>query len=248
MADWDEDDFEPNAPKAGDVSSAKLTDKWAGEDEDDDIKESWELSSDEEVKEEDKSDQPVKVKKKKTLAQKIAEKEEAAELARLEELAAEEENTPEAILAAKMKHQRLAEEEDRELFRDLVGVESTNSGGGGGGGGAIDSMIPETREEFERFSTMVSEKFASLEGSDHFQDFAANFIDVMCRDQLNVATLKKVKQSAEAFHSAKLKEEKAKGKAATAKNATKKATLKTGRANDHMSLAGGGYDDMDDFM
>jgi len=202
------------------------------------------MSSDEEQKEEEKTEQPVKVKKKKTLAQKIAEKEEAAELARLEELAAEEENTPEAILAAKMKHQRLAEEEDRELFRDLVGVESTNSGGGG----AIDGMIPETREEFERFSKMVSEKFASLEGSDHFQDFAANFIDVLCRDQLNVATLKKVKQSAEAFHSAKLKEEKAKGKAATAKNTTKKATLKTGRANDHMSLAGGGYDDMDDFM
>merc|ERR1712080_615273 len=110
----------------------------------------------------------------------------------------------------------------------------------GGGGGAIDNMVPETREDFE--------KFASLEGSDHFQDFAANFIDILCRDQLNVATLKKVKQSAEAFHSAKLKEEKAKGKAATAKNTTKKATLKTCRANDHMSLAGGGYDDMDDFM
>merc|ERR1712080_334006 len=141
-----------------------------------------------------------------------------------------EENTPEAILAAKMKQQRLAEEGDRELFRDLVGVENNS----GGGGGAIDNMVPETREDFERFSKLVCEKFASLEGSDHFQDFAANFIDILCRDQLNVATLKKVKQSAEAFHSAKLKEE--------------KATLKTGRANDHMSLAGGGYDDMDDFM
>jgi len=244
MGDWDDDDFEPNAPsKVGDVGSSKLTDKWAGEDEDDDIKESWELSSEEEKEEEVKVEQPVKVKKKKTLAQKIAEKEEAAELARLEEEAAEAENTPEAILAAKMKQQRLAEEGDRELFRDLVGVENNSAAGG-----AIDGMVPETREDFERFSKLVSEKFASLEGSDHFQDFAANFIDVLCRDQLNVATLKKVKQSAEAFHSAKLKEEKNKSKAATAKNTTKKATLKTGRANDHMSLAGGGYDDMDDFM
>ena len=38
----------------------------------------------------------MKVKKKKTLAQKIAEKEAAAEEARLEALAAEEEDTPEA--------------------------------------------------------------------------------------------------------------------------------------------------------
>merc|ERR1712027_173552 len=94
----------------------------------------------------------------------------------------------------------------------------------------------------------LAEKIASLEGSDHFQDFAANFIEILCRDHLQVATLKKVKQSADAFHSAKLKEEKVKGKTAAGKKPEKKATLKMGRGNDHMSLAGGGYDDMDDFM
>lgn len=241
MADWDADDFEPDAPST--LVTAKATDKWDGEDEDDDCKDAWDASSSED--EEDKSkdeDQPVKVKKKKTLAQKIAEKEAAAEEARIEALAEEEEDTPEAKLAAKMKMQRLAEEGDRELFKDLVGGVETS------GGGIIDNTVPETREEFEEFGKLVADKFATLEGSDHFQDFAANFIEILCRDQLNVATLKKVKQNAEAFHSAKLKEEKAKGKAATAKITTKKATLKTGRANDHMSLAGGGYDDMDDFM
>ena len=34
MADWDDDDFEAAAPK----TVAKVTDKWDGEDEDDDIK------------------------------------------------------------------------------------------------------------------------------------------------------------------------------------------------------------------
>jgi len=34
MADWDDDDFEADAPK----TVAKVTDKWDGEDEDDDIK------------------------------------------------------------------------------------------------------------------------------------------------------------------------------------------------------------------
>jgi len=243
MADWDADDFEPEVPAT--VTVPKVTDKWEGEDEDDDVKDDWEASSEEEDDEKKKEEEnkPVKVKKKKTLAQKIAEKEAAAEEARLEALAAEEEDTPEARLAAKMKQQRLAEEGDRELFKDLVGGVENNLAAG-----AIDNMMPETREEFEDFGKKVAEKFASLEGSDHFQDFAANFIEILCRDHLQVATLKKVKQSADAFHSAKLKEEKAKGKTAAGKKPEKKATLKMGRGNDHMSLAGGGFDDMDDFM
>jgi len=243
MADWDADDFEPDVPAT--VTVAKVTDKWDGEDEDDDVKDDWEASSEEEDEEKKKEEEnkPVKVKKKKTLAQKIAEKEAAAEEARLEALAAEEEDTPEARLAAKMKQQRLAEEGDRELFKDLVGGVENNLAAG-----AIDNMMPETKAEFDDFGKKVAEKFASLEGSDHFQDFAANFIEILCRDHLQVATLKKVKQSADAFHSAKLKEEKAKGKTAAGKKPEKKATLKMGRGNDHMSVAGGGYDDMDDFM
>merc|ERR1712212_396971 len=203
------------------VTVPKVTDKWEGEEEEDD------------EKKKEEENKPVKVKKKKTLAQKIAEK----------EAAAEEADTPEARLAAKMKQQRLAEEGDRELFKDLVGGVENNLAAG-----AIDNMVPETREEFEDFGKKVAEKFASLEGSDHFQDFAANFIEILCRDHLQVATLKKVKQSADAFQSAKLKEEKAKGKTAAGKKPEKKATLKMGRGNDHMSVAGGGYDDMDDFM
>lgn len=239
MTDWDDDDFEAAAPK----TVAKVTDKWDGEDEDDDIKDDWEASSEEEEDSKKEEAQPVKVKKKKTLAQKIAEKEAAAEEARLEEELLGEEDSPEARLAAKMKQQRLAEEGDRELFKDLVGATSS-----GGPGGAIDHMVPETKKEFEEFSKLVSDKFATLEGSDHFQDFAASFIEVLCRDHLNIATLKKVKQSADAFHSAKLKEEKAnKGKVTAAKKTSTKATLKVGRGN-HMAEASGGFDDMDDFM
>ncbi len=36
MADWDADDFDPDAD--GKLSVPKVTDKWDGEDEDDDIK------------------------------------------------------------------------------------------------------------------------------------------------------------------------------------------------------------------
>merc|ERR1712203_270246 len=102
------------------------------------------MGEEEEGEKKEEEVKPVKVKKKKTLAQKIAEKEAAAEEARLEALAAEEEDTPEARLAAKMKQQRLAEDGDRELFKDLVGGVESNLAAG-----AIDNMVPETREEFE---------------------------------------------------------------------------------------------------
>ena len=36
MADWDADDFEPDVPAT--VTVPKVTDKWDGEDEDDDVK------------------------------------------------------------------------------------------------------------------------------------------------------------------------------------------------------------------
>ena len=36
MADWDADDFEPDVPAT--VTVPKVTDKWEGEDEDDDVK------------------------------------------------------------------------------------------------------------------------------------------------------------------------------------------------------------------
>ena len=121
MADWDADDFDPDAD--GKLSAPKLTDKWDGEDEEDDIKvrlktaeimsvsiancnfsalqDAWDAESEEEKDDDSQKDENkvVKVKKKKNLAQKIAEKEEAAAKARLEKLAREEEekqlNTPE---------------------------------------------------------------------------------------------------------------------------------------------------------
>ena len=124
MADWDADDFDPDAD--GKLTAPRVTDKWDGEDEDDDIKvfiddeniiesehcvtmvkctlnddqDAWDAESDEDKDDSQKEEtKVVKVKKKKTLQQKIAEKEEAAAKAREERLAREEEekqlNTPE---------------------------------------------------------------------------------------------------------------------------------------------------------
>merc|ERR1712064_103395 len=196
--------------------------------------------SEEENSQKDESEvKAVKVKKKKTLAQKIAEKEEAAALARAERIAREEEekqlNTPEGKLAEKMRLQKLAEENDLKLAQEMMGLSA-------GAGGVIDNANPSTKEEFEDLSKAITDKLSNFESSEHYQDFIENLVKNLC-PTLNAQTLKKCKTHVEAFHSAKLKEE----KAAAAKSKKGKGAgpkLKLGSA----TQAYDGYDDMDDFM
>jgi len=244
MADnWDDEDFEPEVG-GGAAAVAKVTDKWDGEDEDDDdVKDDWDADSDEE-KPKEESAQPVKVKKKKTLAQKIAEKEEAAELAKLEQMQAEAEaaaaQTPEAKLAEKLRLQKLDEDSSRRMTCELFGVQESS-------GGAIDSMVPDSKEDFDTFNKLLLDKFATLESNENYQDFAENFVKNLCMT-LNVPTLKKVKSHAEAFHSTKLKEQ----KASASKAKTAKPTRGTLKMDTSKSILSGGiddgYNDMDDFM
>lgn len=238
MADnWDDEDFEPETKTV-----VKVSDKWDGEDEDDDIKDSWDADSDDNEEKEAAVEKVVKVKKKKTLEQKIAEKEAAAEQARLEKMKQEEEAkallTPEAKLAEKLRLQKEIEDNDFKLAQEMMGVDIQ--------AGVIDSMNPTTPEEFNGLSEALIEKFSSLESSEHFQDFAENFVKTLCMS-MTVATLKKVKGHVEAFHSTKLKEDKANAAKAKKGKSAPKASLKfdTGK-----SLLSGdaGFDDMDDFM
>jgi len=208
------------------------------------LQDAWDAESEEE-KEDGEEVKVVKVKKKKTLAQKIAEKEEAAEQARLEKLAqqaaAEELSTPEGKLAEKLRLQKASEDADLKLAKEMMGLGNDNSGG------VIDGMNPETADEFEELSKAVLEKFSGLESSEHYQDFAENFAKNLCMS-LTVQTLKKVKGHVEAFHSTKLKEEKANA-AKAKKGKPVKSTLKFDTQSQYMSgTAAGGYDDMDDFM
>ena len=199
----------------------------------------------------------VKVKKKKTLAQKIAEKEEAAAKALEERLAREEEekelNTPQGILAnlphwtfckdgnisgkleEKLRLQKLQEENDLKLAADMLGL-------GGSGGGVIDSMNPSTAEEFEKLTKAITDKVNTFDSSELYQDFVEDLVKNLCMG-LTCQTLKKCKTHVEAFHSAKLKEEKA-AKDKSKKGKTVKKSLKMDSATGNYD----GYDDMDDFM
>jgi len=243
MADnWDDDDFEPEVKPA---AAVKVSDRWDGEDEDDDdVKDDWDADSEEE-KPKEEVQTIVKVKKKKTLAQKIAEKEEKAEQEKLAQLQEEAEakalETPEGKLAEKLRAQKLIEDNDLKLALELMGD--------GSQGGVIDGMVPESKEEFEKFAQLVVDKFSSLESSEHYQDFAENFVKTLCMS-MTVPTLKKVKGHVEAFHSTKLKEQKAGAAKAKAGKPATKTSLKFDTNKSLMSgnVDGGFGDDMDDFM
>lgn len=246
MADWDDDEFELDDKKP----EGPRTDKWDGEDEDDDVKDAWDAESDDEEKKDQKPGEegvakPVKVKKKKKLAEIIAEKEEA-KLREMEErrLLEEEENqinTPEGRLAEKLRQQKIVEDGDFELTKELLGgVEASATGG--------INFNPDSKEGFEELRNILLEKFKNIENSEHYQDFATSLMKDMCMG-LPVAPLKIVKADCEGFISVKLKEEKAarakKGKQGGAGRATIK--METDRSMFSRGMDEG-YNDMDDFM
>ena len=113
-------------------------DKWDGEDEDDDVKAAWDASSEEEdSKSSENSVKAVQVKKKKKLHEIIAEKEAKKALEEEEAAAAKAEkeaaNTPEGKLAQKLRAQKIAEAQDLQMARELMG--------GGGPPGSIGMLL-----------------------------------------------------------------------------------------------------------
>jgi len=229
---WDADDYEP--PAAG-QSKAKANDKWDGEDEEDDVKDAWDADSEEEKsKAEEKPAAPKAASsKKKKLRDKIALKEAA-----MQDDEDDSHKSPEEKLAEKLRLQKMEENAQFALTRDMLGLKT----------GSIDSMVPETKEDFENFAKAISEKIRIFSNSDHYNDL----LEMVTKDlalEMTVPTLKKVKIHVEGLHSTRLKEEKAN------KNKKVKGSKGASLKNDlDKDLFGGGggvgdYDDgMDDFM
>jgi len=232
---WDADDYEPPTAPSKVVPS---TDKWEGEDEDDDVKDAWDADSEEEKSKEEPapsdSAAAAKVSKKKKLRDKIALKEAAQ--------AQDEEDdslkSPEDKLAEKLRRQKMEEDAQFALTRDMLGLKT----------GSIDAMVPETKEDFEAFGKLICEKIRMFSSSDHYNELLEATIKDIAID-LPVPSLKRVKIHVEGLHSTRLKEEKA-SKSKQKKN-TGKASLKSDLDKDLFGGGGGGADfgdDMDDFM
>lgn len=227
---WDADDFDPSKQ----AKPAAPTDKWEGEDEDDDVKDAWDKSDSEEDKsKDDVAPMAASQKKgKKRLADKIAERE-----AKLEAEAAEQPLTAEEKLAEKLRLQKLQEIQQKKELQQLCGR----------GTGVIDSMNPENKEQFDEFRKAISDKIQLYSTSEHYNDMVENLVKEISVD-LNKETLKKIKMHVEGLHTAKTKEEKAAKPKQKAKGG-KMSTVKMDLEKDIYGGSVGDYDDgMDDFM
>merc|ERR1739845_288465 len=106
--------------------------------------------------------------------------------------------TEEEKVAAKIRAQKEEDDCNMQLLKDMVGLKENK----------IDSLVPVTKEDFDQFGKVISEKISAFSTSEHYSDLVENITKDVCVD-LKTASLRKLKLHIESLHSAKLKEEKA---------------------------------------
>ncbi|XP_026474071.1 eukaryotic translation initiation factor 3 subunit J-like [Ctenocephalides felis] len=235
-----EDDWENIVtPKVPSIVPNNPLNKWAGEDEDDEVKESWE-DEEEEKKDVEKNDsnknEPIKTKPKKSLAKSVAEKEklrlEEAERRQREE---EENMTPEEKREAELRRKKLQEEADLRLALETLGVAPS-----------IDSINPNDKAGFEELADAINRKVSIYKSRDEFPAFVEDLFRNICVN-LNSFDLKKLKLTIDNMYMEKQKAEK--GDKAKKSKGKGKAKLKMEGDNAIMNQYGAyDYDDYDDFM
>jgi len=230
--EWDPDNFDPDDIKTAPSVGAN---KWEGEDEDEDVKDNWEDEEEEEKKDVEKQE-PAKPTQPKKLKKIIEEKDRLHEEAERKEQETGQELTPEEI-------QKLQEESDLRVAMETFGVVSVAETSTALG---IETVNPNTREEFDELQAAISKKIQSFAKSPHFPAFAEELIRNICVN-LTSQDLKKLKTTVENMFLEKSKAEKGDK---TKKNKGKgKVKLKV--EGDHALVneySYGDYDDYDDFM
>lgn len=239
-----EDDWESAADKPVVVIPDNIN-KWAGEDDDDDVKDSWDLEE-EEKKDEEKTETviaPAKTKPNKALKAKLAEQERLAEEAEAERLA---NMTAEEKLAEKLRLQKIQEESDLKSALETFGVNDI-------GGNGLDAFNPQTEEEFKEFGASLSWKLAQYKESPHFPQFIEDLVRSI-GVHLTLADLKKLKSSVDNLHTEKVKLDKQNTKKTAGKGKGKITLKKESDDIDGYKKYGNDYaatnfdDDYDDFM
>jgi len=241
--DWSKLAEEDAKPAAKVVPVAELN-KWAGEDEDDDIKDSWDADDDDEKKDEEKNEPQQPAKPRKTIQQKIAEKEKARlELEEKRRKEKEEEDlahlTPEDRAAEKLRLKQLQEEASLKLDLDTLGLTSSSGGDPDG--------EPKTKEEFISYAEAISKKITRFRGHEEFVTLVDELVKSLCAG-LASSNIRKIKTTVDNLYLEKQKMEK--GDKPKKKAATKvKARLRIEGDDDYSSRAGAfEADDYDDFM
>ncbi|XP_015597497.1 eukaryotic translation initiation factor 3 subunit J [Cephus cinctus] len=211
---------------------AVRSNKWDGEDEEEEeVKDSWEDFDEEKKDVEKPAEVPkAKPKPKKTLAEKIEERErKAREEAERKAKEKEKALTPEEKRAELLRRQRLQEEADLRLAMETFGVAEPVTSG-------LDAMTPDTNEEFDQFSDALLQKINQFNKHTEFPAFAEELIKGIAVS-LSSTSLKRVKTTIDNLVIEKAKIEKGdKGKKNKGKG---KAKLKIEGENTHLNE----YDD-----
>ncbi|XP_001606316.1 eukaryotic translation initiation factor 3 subunit J [Nasonia vitripennis] len=233
MDDWDSDKIEAQFED----HLALRSNKWEGEDEEEEVLESWEDMNDEkkDVEKVPAEVPKAKPKPKKTLAEKIEERERRArEEAEQKAKEKEEALTPEERRAEMLRRQKLQEEADLRLAMETFGVTEGSSG--------IDAMMPTNADEFKEFADALLTKINQFNKHTDFPLFAEELIKNICLT-LPVTSLRKIKTTVESLHTEKAKMDKEKAKKNKGKG---KAKLKMD--GDELGDFGSYDNDYDDFM
>ncbi|XP_055702271.1 eukaryotic translation initiation factor 3 subunit J [Phlebotomus papatasi] len=240
-----EDDWEQIAEKIDRVTIPPKNpniNKWEGEDEEDDVKDSWE--DDEEKKDEEKVETKVtRTKPKKNLQEKIAEKERLHQ----EELAKREREkektmTPEELQAEKLRIEKEQRESDLRNAQELLGVSADRLSGEG-----IDAMLPTNKAEFSELAEAISKKVSTFKNKDEFPGCVEEIVRNLCV-HLNSIDLKKVKTTVDNLYTEKQKMEKEKSKKGKGKSSRAKLRYDGDTQSKITDYGYEEYDDYDDFM
>lgn len=234
-----DDDWETLADKDNVVIPPKIpnVNKWEGEDEDEDVKDSWEdeeeKKDEEKVKEEVVQPAKTKPKEKESLQAKNNGDPKPKE---------EVELSPEERAAEKLRLQKIQQEEDLKAAMDTFGITEQPSG--------IDGMHPTSKTEFSEFAQAISNKVSVYKSSEEFPGFVEELLRSICV-HLQSSDMKRVKLTLDNLYLEKQKMEKEKTKKPSAKGKTK-VKLRVEEEKDvnvkTIGDFGYDYDDYDDFM
>lgn len=237
-------DFEINEPPSV-IPTILTINKWVGEDEEENVKDNWEDDDEDKKKEEQPKKQSAQSKKPKSRLEEKIEERERREIARkaksknleLDDDVDFKDMTPEQIQAEKLRRQKIMEEADLEVAKEMLGLSDDEN---------VDKLNPQTKEEFMAFKDALCRKILSYKKSDHF----ANFIEELFRDlsaNCSAAELKKFKLNMDNMFNEKMRVEKSeKGKKSKAKSKAKLRVEGDNMVYDEYSAYT--IDDYDDFM
>lgn len=231
MDDWEEEDFEPTAPK---LKPEPIKSKWEDEEEeDDDVKESWE-DEDEPVKE----NKPAPVVE--TSAAKPSTKgtnkkgKQPESTSKHAEVASEVLSDP---LAEKLRQQRLVEEADFKSAKELFGKKGNDEK-------TLDNFIPKSESDFMEYAELLSHKIRPFEKSFHYNGLLKAVLRLSMTN-MKAADAKEISSSVNAIANEKIKLEK-EAQAGKKKTGAKKKQLHVEKGDDDFAITGT-YDDADDY-